>query len=78
MRKTHVQEVHCPCGNAQICPGSIEAEWRHLAKPGATRGGFLGGKVPSLTPRFDSMRLRGNEDYNKLRTAWIPVRSEKL
>ena len=32
MRKTHVQEVHCPCGNAQICPGGIEAEWRHLAK----------------------------------------------
>jgi len=48
--------------------GGIEAEWRHLAKPGATRGGLLGGKVPSLTPRVHSMRLRGNEDYDKLGT----------
>lgn len=64
MHKTHIQEVHYPCGNAQICPGGIEAEWRYLAKPGAARGGFLGGKVPSLTPRVHSMRLRGNEDYD--------------
>ena len=37
---------------------------RYLAKPGAARGGFLGGKVPSLTPRVHSMRLRGNEGYD--------------
>ena len=77
MRKAHTQEVLHQRGNAQICLGGIEAEWRYLAKPGDTRAGFLEGKVPSLTLRVESVRLRGNEEDDKLGTAWVPARSAK-
>lgn len=78
MRKAHTQEVLHQRGNAQICLGGIEAERRYLAKPGDAKAGFLEGKVPSLTLRVQSVRLRGNEEDNKLGTAWVPARSEKL
>lgn len=77
MGKTHVQKVRYQCENTQICPGDLEAEWRYLDKPGATRGGFLGGMMPSLTPKVKYMRNRGNEDREKNRAVWVPVRSEK-
>lgn len=77
MQKAHTQKVLHQRGNAQVYLGGIEAEWRYLTKPGDTRAGFLEGKVPSLTPRVQSVRLRGNEEDDKLGTAWVPARSEK-
>lgn len=46
----------------------IEAEWRGLDKPGATKGGFLEGMKPSLTPEIKYTRDKRTEEHSKRST----------
>lgn len=65
-RHTCKKSMTKQCENTDM--SAIEAEWRGLDKPGSTKGGFLEGMKPSLTPNIKYTRDKRNEEHSKCST----------